>query len=137
MILAGWKLKAKGLADACEKQGSLHTELRRSSYTYRESFCTKRSIQISWNRGSSLFSAWASRRTAMRLPMNLLHSNRGQQIFSAGLGWECANDYSSLFLSLLMTPKSSSVVMSPLTSPLPASSRSSRRMILPERVLGS
>ena len=36
-----------------------------------------------------------------------------------------------------MTPISSSVVTSPRTAPLVAISRSSRRMILPERVFGS
>ena len=45
--------------------------------------------------------------------------------------------YSSPSRSLAMTVKSSSVVVSPLTSPVVASSRRRRRMILPLRVLGS
>jgi methyl-accepting chemotaxis protein len=44
---------------------------------------------------------------------------------------------SSLSFNLAITPKSSSVVVSPFTSPLLASSRSRRRMIFPLRVLGS
>jgi len=60
-------------------------------------------------------------------------------MFGAGVqeALPAAGTYSSLSLSLLMTAKSSRVVMSPLTSPLVASSRSRRRMILPERVFGS
>ena len=44
---------------------------------------------------------------------------------------------SSLSFSFAITPKSSSVVVSPFTSPLLASSRNRRRMIFPLRVLGS
>ncbi len=44
---------------------------------------------------------------------------------------------SSLSFNLEITEKSSSVVVSPLTSPLVASSRSKRRMIFPLRVFGS
>jgi hypothetical protein len=54
-----------------------------------------------------------------------------------GRNADTACGYSSVSFSLLMTAKSSNVVMSPLTSPLLASSRRSRRMILPERVLGN
>ena len=46
-------------------------------------------------------------------------------------------DQSSSWRSLARTPRSSSVVVSPLTSPPAASSRNSRRMILPLRVFGS
>src|SRR5436853_3040696 len=45
--------------------------------------------------------------------------------------------YSSSLLSFAITAKSSSVVTSPFTSPVPASSRRRRRMILPLLVLGS
>ena len=45
--------------------------------------------------------------------------------------------YSSSSRSASMTERSSSVVTSPATLPLVASSRSSRRMILPDRVLGN
>ena len=46
-------------------------------------------------------------------------------------------NYSSSVFKAEMTAKSSSVVVSPLISPLVASSLSNRRMIFPERVLGS
>src|ERR1700680_3209882 len=65
------------------------------------------------------------------------------RVVPGGLGVEgtrstqIAGYASSLSLSRAITLKSSSVVMSPLTSPLVASSRSRRRMILPLRVLGS
>jgi hypothetical protein len=45
--------------------------------------------------------------------------------------------YSSPSRSLAITEKSSSVVVSPFTSPVVASSRRRRRMILPLRVFGS
>ena len=45
--------------------------------------------------------------------------------------------YSSCSRSFAITEKSSSVVTSPLISPFVAISRSSRRMIFPDRVFGS
>ena len=47
------------------------------------------------------------------------------------------NHASSLSFNFAITPKSSSVVVSPFTSPLLASSRNRRRMIFPLRVFGS